>query len=245
MSARLVDNDAVPSNDAAADPRWKLAERISDAVRGRYPSEVYAVGVRGSLANPEDRDGADLDLVVVTFRAVNGPRPNSRRVDGILVDLDVVSAEEYLRFALTLSPSWPVAADQYLNARPLYDPDGWYDRLRDAHLGRLAEAGVAEFTALARQAWCDACTRYLRGMRLARANDGAGALLTLGAARFSAALVDGLLTRTYFRGNAEALRRTGLGEATLGEVGERLDAQAAELLRRGAPVDATVDELVS
>ena len=58
-------------------------------------------------------------------------------------------------------------------------------------------------------------------------------------------VVEGLLTRTYFRGGADAMARTGLGDADLGELGRRLRAQAEELDRHGRPVDATVDDLVS
>jgi hypothetical protein len=234
----------VSSNPLPTDPRWALAEKVSDAVRVRYPAQVHAIGVHGSLAHPDGGEGSDIELVVVTFRPAHAPRPSSRRIDGVVVDVDVVAAEEYLRGARTLSPAWPVVADRYLTTRALYDPDGWHDRLRDAHLGRLAEAGAGEFAMLARRAWCRAYATYLRGIRLARAHDGGGALLTLGAARFSAALVDGLLSRTYFRSDAEALGRTGLGEANLGELDERLNAQAGELARRGCPVDATVAELL-
>ncbi|HKA03896.1 MAG TPA: nucleotidyltransferase domain-containing protein [Acidimicrobiales bacterium] len=226
-------------------PRWVLAEEITAALRRRWPAEIHAVGVHGSLAHGDDADGSDVSLVVVTFRSGAGPRPGARRIDGTLVDLGVIGAEEYLEYARTLSTSWPLAADQYLTTKPLYDPEGWYPRLRDTHLGRLAEAGGAEFATLARDAWCHAEATYAKALRLAEWHDTAGALFTFGEARLATALIDGLLTRTYFRDSADAVRRTGLGDADLTELGRRLRGQADELAKRGRPVDASIPDLLS
>jgi hypothetical protein len=241
----LVNNEPVSGNPYLDSPRWVLAEEITAALCRRWPAEIHAVGVHGPLAHGDDADGTDIDLVVVTFRPGAGPHPGARRVDGTVVDLGVIAADEYLRYARTLSTSWPLAADQYLTTKPLYDPEGWHPRLRDTHLGRLAEAGGAQFATLARDAWCHAETTYAKALRLAEWHDTAGALLTFGAARLAAALVDGLLTRTYFRDSADAVRRTGLGDVDLTELGRRLRAQADELAKRGRPVDATVADLLT
>ena len=68
---------------------------------------------------------------------------------------------------------------------------------------------------------------------------------TLGVARLATALVDGLLTRTYFRSAADGVSRAGLGSANLTELAERLTAQAADLADRGFPVDGSVEDLVA
>ncbi|MEV4622929.1 nucleotidyltransferase domain-containing protein, partial [Asanoa sp. NPDC049573] len=140
-------------NPYLANPRWVVAELVADAARRRYPADILAIGVHGSLAHGDDTDTSDVDLVVVTYKQGAGPRPVTRRVDGVLVDLGVVGADEYLRHARTLSTSWPLAADRYVTTKPIHDPDGWFEKLRDVHLGRLAEARTAEFTTLAREAW--------------------------------------------------------------------------------------------
>ena len=180
---------------------------------------------------------------MVTHRAGGGPIPTSRRIDGILVDIDVLSADGLLTLARTLTPSWPLLADRYLTALPLHDPAGWHDRLRDAHLGYLAETRGDEFARLARQAWCRASAARSRAMRLAQRYDTDGAVLTLGEARLAAALADGLLSRTYFRGSAQALRRTGLGDAGVTELARRLTTQADQLAARGQPVDGSTEDL--
>ncbi|WP_018353544.1 nucleotidyltransferase domain-containing protein [Longispora albida] len=232
-------------DDGLSGPRWELTEEISDAVRRRWAADVLAVGVQGSLAHGDDTTGSDIDLVVVTYQPGRGPRPGSRRIDGIIVDLGVISADEYLQHARTLSTSWPLAADQYLSTRPLYDPDNWLDQLRDTHLARLAEAPGGEFAALARAGWYEAASVLARAGRLASWYDTDGAVLLLAQARIALATVEGLLTRTYFRGPADAVRRTGLGDSNRAELGEKLDAQAVELDKRGRPVDGDVTDLLS
>jgi hypothetical protein len=68
-------------------------------------------------------------------------------------------------------------------------------------------------------------------------------LVALSAARVGAAVVDGLLSRTYFRDAPDAVRRTGLAGAPMAELAERLATQAGELARRGRPVDGNVADL--
>lgn len=224
-------------------PRWVVASQVADAARRRFPADILAIGVHGSMAHGDDSDTSDVDLVVVTYRPDAGPRPVTRRVDGVLVDLGVVGADEYLRHARTLTTSWPLAADRYVTTKPIHDPSGWLDKLRDTHLGRLAEARNPEFTALAREAWCRASSAHARATRLAGWYETDAALVMLAEARLAAASVVGLLSRTYFRNAADAVSRTGLADAGLRELGDVLTDQADDLANRGKPVDGTVSDL--
>src|SRR5687767_7937819 len=104
----------VPQTPTRYNPRLVVAEQVADAVRRRYATEVQAIGVHGSLAHGDDTDSSDIDLVVVTRWPRTGPRPATRRIDGIIVELGVIGAEEYLGHARTLTTTWPLAADQYL-----------------------------------------------------------------------------------------------------------------------------------
>jgi len=228
---------------APDNPRWRLAEQITDAVRRRFSADVLAVGVHGALAHGDDHEDSEVNLVAVTHEPGAGPRPATRRIDGLVVDLGVIASEEYLGHARTLSTAWPLAADQYLTTAGTFDPDGWYEVLRDTHLGRLAEAPTGEFTALAREAWYDAYAAHAQARRLAIWHDPDAALVALSTARVGAAVVDGLLTRTYFRDAPDAVRRTGLAGAPLPDLALRLADQAAELDRRGRSVDGHIDDL--
>jgi hypothetical protein len=221
----------------------RIAEEIADQVTRRWPAEILAVGATGALAHGDDRGGADADLVVVTYRPGQGPTPTSRRIDGVIAELNVISAEQYLSHARTLSTGWPLAADQYLQVRSIFDGGGFHARLRDTHLARLAEASVREFTALARESWCTAYSLLARAWKNTEWYDTDGALLLLGEARTAVAVTEGLLTRTYYRNSADATRQTGLAGADMSEVGDHLARQAGELAKRGRPVDGEVTEL--
>jgi hypothetical protein len=225
------------------DAGLRIAEEIADQVCRRWPAEIMAVGAHGALAHGDDRGGTDVDIVVITYRPGQGPTPTSRRIDGIIVDLGVISADEYLIHARTLSTRWPLAADQYLHTKKLFDESGFHDRLRDTHLARLAEASGREFTALARESWCTATSLHERAVKSTEWYDTDGALLLLGEARTAAAVTEGLLTRTYFRNSADATRQTELAGADMVEVRDRLRRQGEELAKRGRPIDGEVSDL--
>ena len=240
----MPDNDRVTQDDVdVAGPRGYLATRLRDVIQHRWSAEVRAIGVHGSLAHGDDTDGSDVNLVVVTYRPNAGPRPALRRVDGILVDLTVVTAEEGLRRARELTPRWPLVADRYLTTRSLFDPHGWFAEQRDAHLGKLAETRPGEFSALARRNWCVASAAHARAVRLAQWYDTDAALVLMAEARLHAAMVTGLLSRTYFRNRADAVKRTGLAGADMRELATLLTSQAEELTARGRPVDGNLAAL--
>ncbi|WP_233513806.1 nucleotidyltransferase domain-containing protein [Micromonospora craterilacus] len=229
------------------DPRWAVAERVAEAVRRRFPADVLAVAVHGPLAHGDDDGGGDgeVGLLVVTYRPGTGPPSATRRVDGVLVDLTVVAAEERLHQARQLTSRWPLTADRYVTTRALHDPTGWLPTMRDAHLGRLARARPAEFSTAARTAWYRGSAAHARAARLAEWYETDQALLMLGEARLAAATVHGLLSRTYYRDRGDAVRRTGLAGADMTEVAAVLARQSAELTARGRPVDGTIDDLLN
>ena len=232
---------------ARHNPRWAVAEQLTDALRARYDPYLQAIGVHGSLAHGDDTETSDVDMVVVTRSgrsARDGPRPGARRVAGVIVDVEVIGAEPYLREARTLTTAWPLAADQYISTKATHDPDGWLPRLRDAHLAHLAQSDARTFSALAREAWCRASSAQSKARRLAEWHETDSAMLVLGDARLGVALVDGLLTRTYFRSGADAVKRAGVASSHIYELGDRLAGQAQELARRGYPVDGDIDDLV-
>lgn len=232
------------STPARHNPRWAVAEQVSDALRRRWSMALQAIGVHGSLAHGDDTDASDVDIVAVTRYTRGGPAPGARRIDGVIVDLGVISADEYLRHARTLTTSWPLAADQYITTKPLHDPDAWLARLRDAHIAHLAQTEGHVFASLAREAWCRARSAQSKARRLAEWYETESAMLVLSEARLAVALVSGLLTRTYFRNSADAVKKAGVASAHIYELGERLTEQAEELARRGRPVDGEVEDLL-
>lgn len=240
----MVDNGVVPRDEVdPSNPRWVLADQLHEAIQRRWSAEILAVAVHGSMAHGDDTDSSDVALLVVTYRPGAGPRPVTRRVDGLMVELSVVDGETGLRRAGVLSPRWPLDADRQLTTRALHDPSGWLSTRRDTHLSRVAEARPAEFTGLAQRAWCVAFAAHARAVRLTEWYDTDPAMLLLGEARLHAALVIGLLGRTHYRNAADAVRRTGLAGADLHELHAVLAQQAQELTARGHPVDGTLRSL--
>ena len=223
--------------------RGQLAVRLCELIQRRWSAEVQAVGVHGSLAHGDDHESSDVNLLVVTYRAGAGPRPVLRKVDGTLVDLDVVTGEEGLLRARRLTPRWPLEADRYVTTRALHDPRGWLGTQRDVHLARLAEARPPEITGLARHNWQMASSALSRAVRLAEWYETDAALVVIAEARLHAALVTGLLTRTYFRSAADAVKRTGVAGADMQELSAVLRSQAEELTARGRPVDGALSAL--
>ena len=223
-----------------ANPRGYLAIRLRDVIQHRWSAEVQAIGVHGSGAHGDDSEGSDVNLSVVTYRPNAGPRPALRRIDGILVELTVMTGEEGMRHARELTSRWPLVADRFMTSRALFDPRGWFAAQRDAHLAKLAEARPAEFTGLARQNWCVAAAAHTRAVRLAEWYETEAALVLIAEARLHAAMVAGLLSRTYFRNRADAVKRTGLASTDMHELGSVLKAQADDITARGKPVDGTL-----
>jgi predicted nucleotidyltransferase len=240
----MAENVWVTQNEIdVTNARGHLAVRLRDVIQRRWSADVQAIGVHGSLAHGDDSDGSDVNMVVVTYRPNAGPRPALRRVDGILVDLTVITAEEGLRRARELTPRWPLIADRYLTTIALYDPRGWFAAQRDAHLAKLAETRPAEFTGLARSNWAIASAAHARAVRLAEWYETDAALVLIAEARLHAAMVAGLLSRTYFRNRADAVKRTGLAGTDMQELGAVLKSQAEELTARGKPVDGPLSAL--
>ncbi|GAA3384337.1 nucleotidyltransferase domain-containing protein [Cryptosporangium minutisporangium] len=228
----------MPPPSATAAARDHLAADLARRIRRRWRAEVAAIGGTGALAHDDDRDGTAVSLVVVTYRPGGGPRSTRRRLGGQLVDLTVAAQQDLLARARTLTTDWPLQADRYLHVRPLDDDGNWLAGLRDAHLARLAEATPREFSALAREAWCAAWELLTDAVHAGQWHDEDGALLLLAEARIATAITEGLLARTYFRGRADAARRTGVAGLDLVELRDRLEQQATELSRRGCPTDA-------
>ncbi|MBO3736163.1 nucleotidyltransferase domain-containing protein [Actinoplanes sp. NEAU-H7] len=239
----MADNGGVIDELDASSPRGSLAIRLRDAVQERWSAEVQAIGLSGSMAHGDDTESSDVNVLVVTYRPRTGPRPALRKVDGIPVDLRVVTAEEGLGQARQLTPRWPLLADGYLTTFPLHDPQNWFADRREAHLSLLAEARPMEFTGLARQDWAVANGAHTRAARLAQWYDTDAALILMAEARLHAALVAGLLTRTHFRNTADAVKRTGVAAADMQELGAILKYQAEELTARGRPVDGRLGAL--
>ncbi|WP_092558310.1 nucleotidyltransferase domain-containing protein [Actinoplanes derwentensis] len=227
----------------ATSPRGALAIRLREAVLDRWRAEVQAIGLFGSMAHGDDSDSSDVNLLVVTSRPRTGPKPARRMVDGIPVDLRVITAEQGLGEARLLAPLWPLQADAFITTFPLLDLQSWFKDRREAHLTLLTEARPMEFTGQARSSWAVASGAHSRAVRHAQRCDTDAATMMMAEARLYAAMVTGFLTRTYFRNTADAVKHAGVATAGTQELGAILNYQAEELTARGRPVDGRLGAL--
>jgi hypothetical protein len=127
-----------------------LAKDLAARLLGKHgEAGILAVGVHGPAARGEDASGLDL-AVVTTGSEVEAPERLLRH-RGVVVDLGVITAEGYLAEAAVIGPAWPLATDQYRTMVPVYDPSGFFAKLRAAH--EEAMAGAPEGAFLAAAGW--------------------------------------------------------------------------------------------
>ncbi len=140
---------------------------------------------------------------MVTRYPRSGPIPGTRRIDGVIVDLGVIDADEYLRHARTLTHvvaagGRPVHHDPHRCTIPTAGSPGYATPTWPISPGPTGHV----FASLAREAWLRAQEAQARARRLAEWFETDAAMVVLAEARLGVAMVEGLLTRTYFRDSA-------------------------------------------
>ena len=121
--------------------RIALARRMTDFLRARHP-DLLAAAVEGSTAKGEDREHSDLEMFAVTrdkppvsgYSAIHG---------GVIVEVVVRSLAEAEEKVANVW-DWPIAADGFLHALAMYDPEGllprWAARVSNPPADNVARA---------------------------------------------------------------------------------------------------------
>jgi predicted nucleotidyltransferase len=220
--------------------RLAIANEVAAAVLRRWGTDhVLAIGLHGSVARGEDDTGSDIDLAVVTA----GPEPvipdRVRRVRDVIVDLGAISADDYLALAERIGPNWPVASEQYVITVALYDPTGFFERLRETHLRAVASAPAHAFTEAASLTMLHALDSLASLQRHIALEQEPAARTALGRTAEAVALTLGLLERRT-ASNVERLAlsvaRDGWAPAALAEpfrAAESMSEAAAALVALG------------
>lgn len=182
-----------------------LARELASRLLAKHgEAGVLAVGVHGPAAHGED--GATLDLAVVTTGPEVEVPERLLRHGGVVVDLGVITAEDYLAEAGSIGPAWPLAADQYRGMAPVYDPSGFFAKLRTTHEEAVASAPEGTFQAAAGWNLAQALGSLAQAQLAERQGDTAGALLAVREGALLAALTLGLAGRAAYRDARHALR---------------------------------------
>ncbi len=192
--------------------RLALARELTARLLDRHGDGLVAVGLHGSAARGDERDGADLELAVVTAAAEVEVPDRTLRHRGVVVDLGAITADDYLHEAGQVGPTWPLAADQYRNHLALHDPGGFFHRLSHAHEAAMKEAPAAAFLAAAGYDLVQLLSWEARARSAELHSDLPGAMLAVREAALLAALVVGLATRTAYRNAAHALTAAAFAE---------------------------------
>jgi hypothetical protein len=195
--------------------RLALARELTARLLDRHGAEaLVAVGLHGSVAHGDDRDQSDLDLAVVTAGPEVEVPDRALRHRGVVVDLAAITAEAYLQEATQVGPTWPLAADQYVNHLPLHDPGGFFHQLEHAHQAAMEAAPDEAFLAAAGYDLVQLLAWESRARSAELHGDLPGAMLAVKEAALLAALVIGLASRTAYRDAAHALTTAALAGGT-------------------------------
>jgi hypothetical protein len=181
-----------------------LAKDLAARLLGKHgEAGILAVGVHGPAARGEDASGLDL-AVVTTGPEMEAPERLLRH-RGVVVDLGVITAEDYLAEAALIGPAWPLAADQYRAMMPVYDPSGFFGKLRAAHEEAMAGAPEGAFLAAAGWNLAQALAQQARAELAEAEGDQAAALFAVREGALLAALTLGLLGRAAYRDVGHAI----------------------------------------
>jgi len=107
--------------------RMEIAQRVKEFLLRRHP-DLMAVWIEGSTAKAEDQEHSDLEMTAVT-RGANDTKAYQAIWEGIVVEVGVTSAEDAIRDAARVDWAWPMWADSYAGAAPLYDPEALLPQL--------------------------------------------------------------------------------------------------------------------
>jgi len=125
--------------------RLDLARQIAAQIQGHYRDirdvivdDVLAIGVYGSLARGTDGPYSDIEMHCVV-RGSGVDVCHEWSAGAWKAEVDVYSEDVVLEWASELDVDWPVTHGAYTNVWALYDPTGFFSRLRDAALSHPDE----------------------------------------------------------------------------------------------------------
>jgi kanamycin nucleotidyltransferase len=90
---------------------------------------MFAGAVIGSVAHGAAATHSDVELVIVTAATVD-ERDEYFFDEGVMVECAVVQAERLLASARSVPWNWGIKADAYRHQVVVWDPDGFFERLR-------------------------------------------------------------------------------------------------------------------
>src|SRR5512146_1679844 len=120
------------------DERMQRACDIARRIQRHYGDHTLAIGLYGSLARAADGPFSDIEMHVI----IEGDRLERRfewSTGPWKAEVDVYSPGAALSQAAEFDEFWPVTHGAFVNVLPLYDPQAFFPRLREAALSHPGE----------------------------------------------------------------------------------------------------------
>jgi len=115
--------------------RLELAREIAAQIQRHYGDQVLAIGVYGSVARGTDGPYSDVEMHCV-LRGSGVDKCHEWSVGPWKAEVDVYSEDVILGWASEVDVDWSVTHGACTNVLPLYDPSGFFSRLRDVTFSR-------------------------------------------------------------------------------------------------------------
>ncbi|WP_020373428.1 kanamycin nucleotidyltransferase C-terminal domain-containing protein [Sulfobacillus thermosulfidooxidans] len=106
-----------------------IARKILTEYQTRYPSQIVAAGIYGSVAYNEMTLWSDLEMMIVVSENI-APREERFFAGSLLIECDIVTPSQLWKGAHRVTVEWGLEADAYRHQWILWDPGQWFDRLR-------------------------------------------------------------------------------------------------------------------
>jgi kanamycin nucleotidyltransferase len=109
--------------------RWALVEEIAGRVMEVHGDDVLAIGLYGSTARGTDGPYSDIEMLCV-LRSLGQDYDHEWTVGPWKAEVNFHSQDLELEEAAKVDADWALTHGQYRDARPLHDPEGFFDQLR-------------------------------------------------------------------------------------------------------------------
>jgi kanamycin nucleotidyltransferase len=131
----------------AHEQRMELAHKIAVTFKDHFGAQLIAIGIYGSLARSDDGPFSDIEM----FCVVEG-----QGIDDAVewttgpwkAEVDIYSPDALLTYAAEVEGDWALTHGSMLWVLPIYDPDAFFERLKETVSSQPDEAFRAAMAGL-------------------------------------------------------------------------------------------------
>ncbi len=109
--------------------RMAIAYEIAERVKERFPLEVFAIGLYGSLAREEDGPYSDIELFGV-LRTSQYEQRYEWCTAAWKAEVDLYGEQTLRERAARVDGRWPLTHSAFQTVLPLYDPEHFFVEIR-------------------------------------------------------------------------------------------------------------------